>query len=193
MSDRTSRRCRQRRNRAPHKPTNNDSMTDTTSTTTITEPETAQADQDATTGSDSSNNEHRLTNAEISLPAIMRLHSLGHSTREIEAILGVDHSTIARRIKQVAETADYKATKADYLAFLQAKSLRHLEQKLPDMTGKDTAIAFGILGDHEYKARGITGSAAPTSITINIVQQSAEPVTIDITNDSNNDESANNA
>lgn len=164
-------------------------MTDTINNTIespTTDSEDATKDQTATT--EPKPRGMKSTNYGVTrtcLPTILVMHNQGKSTREIAEALGVDHSNIVRRLHEVHRGQDYQRGRADYLAALQAGILENITpEDITKASLRDKTIAAGVLYDKERLERGLSASAIPTSITINIVQASAEPVTIDITDDS---------
>lgn len=106
---------------------------------------------------------------------LVALAGAGHSTRQIEAILGnLDHSTIARRLKSLTPrkaTEIYKMLRADILSEKQRKLLLRSDRADP-RSQADLAKAFGIYYDKERLERG--QSTANQAVSHGVTEELAE-------------------
>ncbi len=91
--------------------------------------------------------------------AILGLHEAGKSSRQIETILGVDHATVCRRLKNLTPrktTEIFRAYRADILAEKQRQILM-LSTTSDAQNGRDQrdyATTLGIYYDKERLERG---------------------------------------
>lgn len=91
---------------------------------------------------------------------LLALHEAGKSTREIEAIVGLDHSTIAHRLRHLTPrktTEIYKSLRADIFAEKQRRLLM-LNDKGDSKTQRDIATCIGIYYDKERLERGLSSA-----------------------------------
>jgi IS30 family transposase len=91
---------------------------------------------------------------------ILALHDTGHPTRQIEAILGLDHTTIARRLQHLTPrktTEIYKQMRADILAEKQRQLLMQSNRRTPKEQ-LSLITAMGICYDKERLERGMSTS-----------------------------------